>query len=465
MDLRRINTQEDIKSYLETSNTQYVKVAITDIDGVLRGKYMHIDKFLKSSTEGFGFCDVIFGWDSNDELYEFKNIDQSELFTGWHSGFPDQAANIVLDSGRKIPFEKNTPLFLSELESGEVCPRRTLKKVLSRMDALGLKAKSAFEYEFFLFEETPHSIRDKKFKDLKSFTPGMFGYSVLRNSVHSELYEDILSMCLDMDMHLEGLHTETGPGVIEAAIAVDGALQSADKAVLFKTFMKVLAQKKGLMANFMAKWSEKYPGQSGHIHCSLQDKDNNPVFAGSNNQNSETMNYFLGGLQKYMKEFSVLFAPTVNSYQRLSPGAWAPINMTWGIENRTTGFRVIKGGPDSCRVENRLPGADSNPYLALAATIGAGILGIEKKIMPTRETKGGAYTLKVPDELKVARDLKEGAKLFKESKAARSLLGDNFVDHFSNSREWEYNEFSKNKKLMENNKISEWELSRYFEII
>ena len=130
---------------IEISNTQYVKVAITDIDGVLRGKYMHIDKFLKSSTEGFGFCDVIFGWDSNDELYEFKNIDQSELFTGWHSGFPDQAANIVLDSGRKIPFEKNTPLFLSELESGEVCPRRTLKKVLSRMDDLGLKAKSAFE--------------------------------------------------------------------------------------------------------------------------------------------------------------------------------------------------------------------------------------------------------------------------------------------------------------------------------
>ena len=166
-----------------------------------------------------------------------------------------------------------------------------------------------------------------------------------------------------------------------------------------------------------------------------------------------------------MREFSVMFAPTVNSYQRLSPGAWAPVNMTWGIENRTTGFRVIKGGPDSCRVENRLPGADSNPYLALAATIGAGILGIEEKIMPTSETKGGAYTLKVPDELKVARDLKEGAKLFKESKAARSLFGDNFVDHFSNSREWEYNEFSKNKKLMENNKISEWELSRYFEII
>jgi|TARA_B110000444_G_scaffold257890_1_gene297416 glutamine synthetase len=465
MKLRTMNTQEEIKAYLETSNTQYVKVAITDIDGVLRGKYMHVDKFLKSSKEGFGFCDVIFGWDTEDKLYEFNEINDDKILTGWHTGYPDQPAKIVLNSGRKIPFEKNTPLFLSELESGEVCPRSLLKKILARLDKLGFKAKSAFEYEFFLFDETPHSIREKKYTNLKNFTPGMFGYSILRNSVHSELYEEVLSMCADMDMHLEGLHTETGPGVIEAAIAVDEALNSADKATLFKTFMKVLAQKRGLMANFMAKWSEKYPGQSGHIHCSLQDKDNNPVFSGSDNQNSEIMNHFLGGLQKYMREFSVMFAPTVNSYQRLSPGAWAPVNMTWGIENRTTGFRVIEGSPNSCRVENRLPGADSNPYLALAATLGAGLLGIEEKLIPSSATKGGAYSLRLPDELKVARDLKQGAKLFKESKAARSLYGDIFVDHFSNSREWEYNEFSKNKQLIGNGKISEWELSRYFEII
>ena len=456
MELREINTPEDLKETLTQLGTQYVKVAVTDIDGVLRGKYIHVDKFLKASNEGFGFCDVIFGWDSEDELYEFNTADSSDLFTGWHTGFPDLKAKIVLDSGRNVPFEENTPFFLSELESADVCPRGILKKILSRLEGHGLKAKSAFEYEFFLFNETPESIRDKDFKNLDNFTPGMFGYSILRSSVHSDL---------SMDMHLEGLHTETGPGVIEAAIAVDDALLSADKAILFKTFMKVLAQRNNLMANFMAKWSEKYPGQSGHIHASLQHLNGESAFTGSQGEISETMTYFLGGLQRYMREFSSLIAPTVNSYKRLCPGAWAPINMTWGEENRTTGLRVIKGGPSSQRIENRLPGADSNPYLALAATLGAGCLGIEQKILPTEETIGTAYSLKVPKELEVPRNLKESSELFKKSESARSLFGDAFVNHFSNTRKWEHDQFLKNSSSMKTDKISQWELARYFEII
>ena len=465
MELREINTPEDLKETLTQLGTQYIKVAVTDIDGVLRGKYIHVDKFLKASNEGFGFCDVIFGWDSEDELYEFNTADSSDLFTGWHTGFPDLKAKIVLDSGRNVPFEENTPFFLSELESADVCPRGILKKILSRLEGHGLKAKSAFEYEFFLFNETPDSIRDKDFKNLDNFTPGMFGYSILRSSVHSDLYQEILSMCLSMDMHLEGLHTETGPGVIEAAIAVDDALLSADKAILFKTFMKVLAQRNNLMANFMAKWSEKYPGQSGHIHASLQHLNGESAFTGSQGEISETMTYFLGGLQRYMREFSSLIAPTVNSYKRLCPGAWAPVNMTWGEENRTTGLRVIKGGPSSQRIENRLPGADSNPYLALAATLGAGCLGIEQKILPTEETIGTAYSLKVPKELEVPRNLKESSELFKKSESARSLFGDAFVNHFSNTRKWEHDQFLKNSSSMKTDKISQWELARYFEII
>ena len=465
MELREINTPEDLKETLTQLGTQYVKVAVTDIDGVLRGKYSHVDKVLTASTEGFGFCDVILGWDSEDKLYEFSTADSSDLFTGWNTGFPDLQAKIVLDSGRNVPFEENTPFFLSELKSAEVCPRGILKKILSRLEGHGLKAKSAFEYEFFLFNETPDSIRDKDFKNLDNFTPGMFGYSILRSSVHSDLYQEILSMCLSMDMHLEGLHTETGPGVIEAAIAVDDALLSADKAILFKTFMKVLAQRNNLMANFMAKWSEKYPGQSGHIHTSLQHLNGESAFTGSQGEISETMTYFLGGLQRYMREFSSLIAPTVNSYKRLCPGAWAPINMTWGEENRTTGLRVIKGGPSSQRIENRLPGADSNPYLALAATLGAGCLGIEQKILPTEETIGTAYSLKVPKELEVPRNLKESSELFKKSESARSLFGDAFVNHFSNTRKWEHDQFLKNSSSMKTDKISQWELARYFEII
>ena len=458
---------QEIKLALQQNGVEYVKVAITDLDGVLRGKYMHVDKFLKSIESGYGFCDVIFGWDSSDALYEFKVSDEQNLFTGWHTGFPDQTVKILLDSKRTIPFEKNTPFFLSELKDGEVCPRSVLKKVLRLLRESGLKGKSALEYEFFLFNESPISVRDKGFKNLSNFTPGMFGYSLLRSSVHSDLYQEILKMSLVMDFPLESLHTETGPGVLEAAIGVDEALNSADKAVLFKTFMKVLAQRKNLMATFMAKWSEKYPGQSGHIHCSLVDLENKPVFwnEGSGGM-SELMINFLGGLQKYSREFMAMIAPTTNSYKRLCVGAWAPINMTWAKENRTTGFRVIEGSPDSQRIENRLAGADANPYLALAATFAAGFLGIKERLQPTEPTSGEAYSIKTEEAYKVPSTLLEAAELFKKSQAARSIWGDQFVDHFSASRIWEYEQFLKNKPLFEKEQtISSWELERYFEII
>ena len=465
MKIRKLKSAEEIKKFLDSSKTRYVKVAITDIDGVLRGKYMHVDKFIKASKKGFGFCDVIFGWDSNDELYELNNESKDNLFTGWHSGFPDVLTNIVPNSGRINPFEEDVPFFLAELAEGQVCPRGVLNNLLKIMEDEGMRSKSAFEYEFFLFNETPHSIREKNFSNLSNFTPGMYGYSILRNSVHSDLYNKLLSLCSDMDMQLEGLHTETGPGVIEAAIMVDDSINAADKATLFKTFSKIMFQRNDLMANFMAKWSEEYPGQSGHIHVSLQDLEGKSLFASNKTELPETLNYFIGGLQKYMREFSVMIAPTVNSYKRLCPGAWAPINMTWGIENRTTAFRAIKGDSSSQRIENRLPGADSNPYLALAATLGAGFLGIKEKIDPTAETIGGAYDLKVDREYRVPANLGEAADLFKNSECAKDLFGKDFVNHFANTRIWEYREFQKNKSFFDSSAISSWELERYFEII
>ena len=459
---------KDLKDLFLDNKVKYVKVALSDIDGILRGKYMHVDKFLRSVESGFGFCNVIFGWDSQDDLYSFKPTDGQELFTGWHTGYPDQKVRVILESQRNIPFEKNTPLFLSELMNGEICPRGILKKTLENLESLGFRALSSLEYEFFLFEETPHSVRAKNYLNLKSFTPGMFGYSVLRNSVQSDLYHEILDMCCSMNMTLEGLHEETGPGVLEAAISVDKSLKSADKAVLFKTFMKVLAQKKGLMATFMAKWSEKYPGQSGHIHCSLVDLKEEPVFSIENQEGmSQNMLYFLGGLQQYMREFNVMLAPTVNSYKRLCPGAWAPINMTWGKENRTVGFRAILGEPKSQRIENRLPGSDANPYLALAATLGAGLLGIKEKIEPTKAVEGEAYSLKTEKRLRVPSNLLEAATIFKKSESARTMWGDKFVDHFASSRIWEHEQCMKQKPTFNKNplKISNWELKRYFEII
>ena len=254
-----------------------IKLGIFDVDGVFRGKYINMKKFTSAIDKDFGFCNVVFGWDLTDKLYDKPTV------TGWHTGYPDAPAVIDVNSYRKIPWEPNTALFNADFQNPDgspypACPRQLCKTILQKAENLGFKVKSAFEYEFFLFNETPHSIREKKYENLTHFTPGMLGYSILRNSVHSELYHDFIDTCREMDFELEGIHTETGPGVLEACIAVDSGLAAADKAALFKTFAKVLAQRWELMATFMAKWSPDFPGQSGHLHQSLWNKDGSSAF-------------------------------------------------------------------------------------------------------------------------------------------------------------------------------------------
>lgn len=449
-------TVADIKKGLSQLGVEYVKVGFFDIDGIMRGKYLKVDKFVQSLDHGFGFCDVVVGWDSNDQLYD------SAKFTGWHTAYPDALCRIIPESVRALPFEDNVPLFIAELmDKGEkVCPRGTLRRVLKRAADMGFNVAAAIEYEFFMFEETPESVREKNYQNLKPITPGNFGYSVLRSSVHSEFYHDLLNMCRDMRIPLEGLHTETGPGVLEAAIQYDEALESADRAALFKTFTKVLSERRGWMACFMAKWNNKVPGQSGHIHISLKDKKNGkPVFfdAKKPHKMSDTMRYFLGGQQALMPEMLAMISCTVNSYSRLVPGYWAPTNATWGVENRTTALRVIPGSEKSQRIEYRIAAADINPYIALAASIGSGLWGVEHKIEPTKIVEGNAYEQKFPEKMQLPRTLTEAAGRLRNSKAANELFGEDFVEHYAQSREWEEREFRKY--------ITDWELQRYFEII
>lgn len=186
---------------------------------------------------------------------------------------------VLPETSRHLPLEDGV-LFLGEFigEADKVCPRGVLRRVIDKARDMGFEPFGALEYEFFMFKETPDSIREKGYRNLTPWTPGNFGYSVLRNSVHSDFYDDLLHLGVAMDFEIEGLHTETGPGVLEAAIGVDHILAAADKGALFKTFCKVLAQRHDLMATFMAKWSPHYPGQSGHIHLSLQDKKGKNVF-------------------------------------------------------------------------------------------------------------------------------------------------------------------------------------------
>lgn len=458
MQANEVRTADDAKRIIEERELSHIKVGVFDIDGILRGKYMSREKFYSALDKGFGFCDVVLGWDSEDQLYENPGVD----YTGWHSGYPDAPVKILPESCRELPYEAGMLLFLAEFtgEAAQICPRNVLKRVLQRAADMGFSLRAALEYEFFLFNETPQSVRDKDYRGLEPATPGMFGYSVLRNSVHSDWYQDLADLGDIMDFPLEALHTETGPGVLEAAITVDEALRAADKGALFKTFCKVWAQRNGMMATFMAKWSNDYPGQSGHIHMSLFDRESDASLfyqEGADYGMSDMQRQFVAGQQRLMPELQAMLAQTVNSYSRLIPGFWAPTDATWGVENRTTALRVIPGSQSSQRVEYRLGSADANPYIALAASIGAGLYGIEQAMEPEPMVTGNAYEQSHPAHLALAGSLIEAAAALRKSDAARNLFGDAFVEHYATTREWEEREFRKH--------ITDWEMRRYFEII
>jgi glutamine synthetase len=255
------------------------------------------------------------------------------------------------------------------------------------------------------------------------------------------------------------LHTETGPGVYEAAITYSDALLAADRGVLFKASVKEIAQRHDIVPTFMARWNDKLPGSSGHIHQSLVNIDSGtPAFFDDKDPNrmSDTFKHYLAGIIKLLPELLPMLAPTVNSYKRLVEGFWAPTRSNWGIDNRTTALRVIPGSKSSTRLEIRVGGADINPYLAVSACLAAGAYGIRHKLpLTTSAIKGNAYESKEGERL--PSTLEEAALKFKNSKTAREILGDDFVDHFANTRLWEWRQHKA--------AVTDWELKRYFEII
>jgi glutamine synthetase len=450
--------KQQIISYLKEKNIDKIKFAFADVDGVLRGKVIHHKKFIDGLQSGYGFCDVVFGWDSNDVCNDNIKV------TGWHTGYPDQLCRIDLSTFRTIPWQENIPFFLADFSKADgndlpACPRSLLKRIAKECESMGFHPEFAQEFEWFNFRETPQSLQEKSFTNLETLTPGMFGYSILRTSENSGFYYDLFNLLMQFNIPVEGLHTETGPGVYEAAIMHDHVIEAADRAVLLKTAVKEIACKHGIMATFMAKWNENLPGCGGHVHQSLwnNDKSENLFYdANDANKMSELQKHYLAGQLYCLPHILPMYAPTINSYKRLVEGAWAPTTITWAVENRTTAFRVINTSPAYTRLETRIPGADTNPYLAMAAALASGLYGVRNKLpLNIPATVGNGY--QDDKNGKIPSNLFDSANIMGDSKIANELFGEGFVDHFTTTRLWECKQFAKS--------VTDWELKRYFEII
>lgn len=447
-------------AYLDEHDIPKIKFAFADIDGILRGKIISREKFRAGLSDGYGFCDVVFGWDSNDVAYDNGTI------TGWHTGYPDRPVRIDLGTFRRIPWENDLPFFLADFSSRDEshrnvpgCPRSLMKRVAAEATRMGYRAEMAQEFEWFNFRETPHTLEQKGFRNLTPLTPGMFGYSMLRPAMENQFVDELFTLLGQFGIPLEGLHTETGPGVYEAAIHHDAALKAADKAVLFKTAVKEIGYRHGILATFMAKWNADLPGCSGHIHQSLwspNDAVNLFFDPAAPDRLSTLARQYIAGQLYCLPHILPMYAPTINSYKRLVEGAWAPTTLTWGFDNRTVAMRVLNHAEAYTRVEMRVPGSDTNPYLAMGAALASGLYGIRHGLsLDIPATIGNGYENTTNGRL--AANLRDATYLMRDSAVAAELFGEGFVNHFCQTRDWEYRQYA--------SQVSDWELKRYFELI
>ncbi len=443
-----------LDDYLADPGSRFATVAMTDTNGLLRGQMVSVGSLRGIVRAGMGMAPAQLALDPTDVLLNLPGVNDD---TGdFHDDplVPDPA------SVRRMPWSKpgHDLLVLSNFSgaSAELCPRSILSKVLARAAEAGFFPKYGMELEYTLFDETPESARAKGYRNLKPATQHASHDLILYQAVQTEWYEALAAICEPLRVDLAKMHEEIGAGFMEACIAAGGGLEPADQLVILKNFLRALALRQGRTVTFMPRWSETADSQSIHLHTSLMDKAGTPVFwdAAQKNGVSQTFRHFLGGLQAYVGDMTLIFQPTVNSYRRFAPGTFAPPGLTWGYENRTTCFRLVGHDPGSLRVENRLPGADTNPYLTTAATLAAGIAGILGRIEPDPEVIGSGYA-RTPDR-DFARSMPEAIARLRGSAFARDWLGDRFVDGFTATRESQYDEFRR--------KVPDVELDRFFDL-
>jgi glutamine synthetase len=371
------------------------------------------------------------------------------------------------------PWEEHVATCVCDLwtEHGEpvsISPRYVLQRVAERARALGFEALAAAELEFRFFRETQVSLRDKDFgPHLTPLNPGFNCYAISQASADDHLLGRIARMMRDSGIEIEGYNREHGPGMYEMNIRYADAVTAGDRTMLFKTGVKELCHQMDVTASFMAKWNDQEDGSSGHSHMSLWDSNRERnVFwdEGAEDHMSATMRSFLAGVLDKMPEFMVLYAPVINSYKRYVEGTWAPLNTTWGMDNRTCAVRVINVNRGAIRVENRAPGSDANFYLAFAATLASGLYGIEQQLALPERLDGNAYdaatvarALERGHIRPLARNLAAATDLLEQSEVAREYFGSDFVEHFVATRRWEVSEYDK--------AVTNWDRRRYLELI
>lgn len=445
MDIRSIKTLEEVRALINARQPQHVNIGFADMQGQIRAKYVSREKFLQTIDKGILFPQATLALDFNDVL---RPMPGGQCLAD--AKFADNLCRLVPDSGREIPWESQSRnlffLFDYVEEEEPIFPRNVYHRVAKKAEQMGYRPFHSCEYEFTLFNESSRSIREKDYRNLNLATLGKSYNLMLRQGVDTDFYNALLDCFACLDVPLEGVHEEMGAGFMEAALGYQEGVLAADNAILFKTFAKILAQRHGRLMTFMARWSNDADGQSGHVHVSLRRPDGESVFHDASQPNaiSQEMRYFIGGMQKLLPDFLIMFGPTVNSFRRFQPWIFAPITATWGWENRTCALRAIGGSPSSQRIECRAPGADTNPYLALACALGMGLWGIENKIEPSEEMQGNVYKKmsEIPDALKFPNSFGEAIYRFDRSAVAREIFGNAFVDTYVASKYAQEQEFA-----------------------
>jgi len=434
----------------------FVRFAVTDIDGVCRGKHVSGEKVASMLAGGGTIASAVFGWDIADELYD--NVS----FTGFHTGYPDVGLRLDAATARQLPWDDNRWLILGEHTQADgtplpVCPRQLLKSVVARAHAMGYDAQIGMEYEWFVLQESETTVREKGFRNLQTASHGLTNYSPFRIGAQQGFVRDLFEMLPAIDIPIEVLHTEAGPGNFEAAIRYGDALKAADRAALFKESVREIGRSHGLLSTFMAKFSTAYAGCGGHMHQSLWKDGANAFYDASGaNGMSTTLRHFIAGQLHCLPVLFPMYAPFINSYKRLVDNNLAPVKPTWGVDNRNVSLRIIPGSATSTRLETRTPGADANPYLAIAAALASGLYGIANRL-PLDQAAATGANVGAEGVARLPRTLHEATEAMEASPLARELLGDAFVNHFVQTRQWEVRRYNK--------AVTDWELQRYLELV